>query len=237
MKRGSGVLLPIFALPEDYGIGTFGKEAYAFADFLASCHFKYWQMLPLNPTSFGDSPYQSFTAFGLNPYVIDLTALAEEGFLTKKDLKPLQGRYQRSIDYGKLYNERFPMLYKAYLNSDAVKQGEIASFQKANAYWVEDYALYMVMKGMNQSKSWLEWDKALTPERALKEKWEEFGFWVWVQYEADLQYKKLKAYVNSKGLKIIGDIPIYVALDSADCYFNPQLFQLGVDRKPSFVAG
>lgn len=242
MERGSGILLPIFSLKSKYGIGTFGSEAYNFVDFLEKSHQKYWQLLPLNPTSYGDSPYQSFSAFALNPYFIDLELLIKQGYITKEDAKELDKPYFRGIDYGFLYNVRFNVLKKAYHNSFDSLSEKIRGFVAKNA-WAKEYAAFMVVKGLNDGRSWQEW----SPEyqnysRALLKKIEnenkdEYNFWIWTQYIATKQYKSLKKYANKHGVKIVGDIPIYVALDSADVWTNQSVFQLDSEHRPTKVAG
>lgn len=243
LNRASGVLLPVFSLPSKYGIGTFGKDAYKFVRYLEKMGMTYWQMLPLNPTSFGDSPYQSFSAFALNPYFIDLEMLRKDGYLQKEDLKPLNHRYQRSIDYGELYNKRFAVLRKAYMLAKDDYKAEIDKFAKRNAYWVKDYALFMVIKDLNKGQSWLNWedDYRLRKKKALakvsEEHKEDIGFWIFLQFIAHQQYVKLRKYAHRHHVKIIGDIPIYVAMDSADVWANPGLFQLDRDRRPVKVSG
>lgn len=237
MKRGAGVLLPIFSLPSEYGIGTFGREAYKFAGYLKKCGVCYWQILPLNPTSYGDSPYQSFSAFALNPYFIDLDVLIDKGYINSKDVAPLRREKGHGIDYGKQYNERFKILYKAFVKAYEKEKPMINKYHEENASWIDDYALFMVMKKLNGGKSFLDWDKSLTPLKSLEKDCEGFTFWIYLQYEAYKQYRALKDYVNSLGIKIIGDIPIYVALDSAECCFHSELFQLNSDKRPLKVAG
>ncbi|MCI2069124.1 MAG: 4-alpha-glucanotransferase [Bacilli bacterium] len=243
MKRGSGILLPVFSLPTRYGIGTFGKEAYDFIKFLEASGQSYWQMLPLNPTSYGDSPYQSFSAFALNPYFIDLTLLKKNGWLTKEDLRPLNHHYHRDIDYGELYQKRFGILKRAYLHSYVSLEEKIKVFIARNRFWLPDYALFMVIKGLNGGKSWLEWDDGyrLYKRKTIKEikgKYqEEINFWIWCQFIATEQFRKLRKYARRHHISLIGDIPIYVAMDSSDVWANPTLFQLDGDRRPLKVAG
>lgn len=243
MDRGSGVLLPVFSLPSKYGIGTFGKDARKFVLFLQKTKQKYWQMLPLNPTSFGDSPYQSFSAFAINPYFIDLTILLKSGYISKDDLKPLNHLYKRTINYGELYVKRYPILNKAFTNSKDELKPKIDSFYKRNKYWLDDYALFMVIKGIFNGESWLNWDKEyrLRNKKVLEKVREEhktdIDFWIWIQYTANEQYRKLKKFANRHSVKIVGDIPIYVALDSADVWANYKYFQLDNYRKPTLVAG
>jgi len=242
--RASGILLPVSSLPSEYGIGSFSKEAYKFVDSLKAAGQKYWQILPLGPTGYGDSPYQSFSTFAGNPYFIDLEDLIEKGYITTKDCEDCDfGDDDRSIDYGKLYESRFVILKKAYKASNIAEDNEFIKFIKKNAYWLNDYALYMAIKNEFNSVSWLEWDEdiRLRKPEALKEYTEklhdEVEFYQFLQFEFHVQWKKLKKYANKKGIKIIGDIPIYVALDSSDCWADTKLFQFDKNNLPKGVAG
>lgn len=244
MERGSGILLPIFSLSSRYGIGTFGKESRSFVLFLEKAGQKYWQLLPLNPTSYGDSPYQSFSAFALNPYFIDLDYLFKDGLLTKEDLAVYKKGYVDKIDYGFQYSVRFKVLKSAYQR--AIETGyekKLLSFLKKEEGWLEDYALFMVIKGLNGGLSWQEWpDEAKLRQKEYiasvkSEHYDEYLFWVFLQYLALNQYQDLRVYAAKHHVKIIGDIPIYVALDSADCWANYSLFQLDELRRPTKVAG
>ncbi len=248
MERGAGILMPIFSLPSEYGIGTFGKESKKFVDFLKESKIKYWQILPLNPTSYGDSPYQSFSAYALNPYFIDLEALITKKLLTKEDCSSLyQGKnYNEYIDYGNIYEKRFPILRKSYENAklDEKLMKKVRSFEKKNKAWIYDYALFMVAKNLNNGDSYLDWsDEKLRKhdkkavEQLKQEHEDDYYFWVYLQYLCDEQYNKLKKYANKNGILIIGDIPIYVALDSADTWANYEEFLLDKDRRPTLVAG
>jgi len=244
MERGSGLLVHISELPSRHGIGTFGKEARSFVRFLAESKQKYWQLLPLNPTSYGDSPYQSFSAFALNPYFIDLDYLVKYGYLTKEDVKEIKGGTNpHYVDYGKVYKERFKVLKKAYHGAYIKEEAKIAKFFIRNKKWLDDYALFMTIKGMFDNKSWVEWPrKYRLHNRNLMNKTriecrEDYCFYIWVQYEANKQYMKLKRYAKRKNIKIIGDMPIYVALDSADVWGNHRLFQLDRNRRVVKVAG
>ncbi|MBO8414551.1 MAG: 4-alpha-glucanotransferase, partial [Firmicutes bacterium] len=198
IKRASGVLLPIFSLPGKYGIGTFGKEAYNFADFLLETKQKYWQFLPLNPTSYGDSPYQSFSAFAINPYFIDLEMLIEKGYLKEEDCVELAEPYSRKIDYGKEYYCRFKILYKAYENAKGELAEEVEKFRKKNRFWIEDYAQFMVLKNLHNGKGWYDWEEEyrLKNTKAMnklkKEHKDEIDFYVHLQFFAFVQYAKLK---------------------------------------------
>ena len=242
MKRASGVLLPVFSLPSKYGIGCFSKEAYKFIDLLKEAGQSYWQLLPLGPTGYGDSPYQSFSTYAGNPYFIDLKTLIKEGLLTKKECKEYDfGEDDGYVDYEKIYQSRFKALKKAYGRFQ--KNGDYEKFVKDNAYWLDDYSLYMAVKDSQGGAAWTEWEAPLKnrEEHALEEARErladEIGFYKFQQYEFDRQWKKLHAYANKQGVKIIGDIPIYVAFDSADTWAAPELFQFDENNEPIGVAG
>lgn len=242
--RASGVLLPIASLPSKYGIGTFSKEAYKFIDQLKKAGQKYWQILPLGPTGYGDSPYQSFSTFAGNPYFIDLEQLIEDGYITAEECDSFDfGKNKREVDYEKMYFSRFKVLKIAYQNSSIQKDEKYQKFNKKNAYWLEDYALYMAVKDSFGGLSWDEWDKDIkmrkesAVEKYKKELCTEIEFYKFQQYMFAKQWKKLKRYANKKGIKIIGDIPIYVAFDSADTWANPKLFQFDKNGKPVGVAG
>ncbi len=242
MKRSCGILMPIFSLPSKYCIGSFGKESRDFINFLQKSGHSYWQLLPLNPTSYGDSPYQSFSAFALNPYFIDLDGLIKLNYLTKEDVACEQ--FNQYIDYGKLYIERFKLLRKAYQNALNMNiKPKLEKFIKKNKEWLNDYACFMVLKGLNDGNSWQEWSdeyryhSAELVSKIEKNYDEEYYFWVFLQYLAFSQYLKLKSYANKHGVYIIGDIPIYVALDSSDVWSNPDLFKLDENRRPTTVAG
>lgn len=242
--RAAGVLLPVSAIPSAYGIGTFSKEAYRFVDFLKEAGQTYWQILPLGPTGYGDSPYQSFSTFAGNPYYIDLEALIEEGLITKKQCEKYDwGDNESYVDYEKIYLSRFKILKKAFENSNLSGNSEFLAFEKENAFWLEDYALYMAIKDSQKGASWDVWEDEirLRNPKALKayaEKLsEEVLFYKFQQFLFAIQWQKLKKYANDKGIQIIGDIPIYVAFDSADAWANPELFQFDENCMPTGVAG
>ena len=234
--------MPVFSLPSKYGIGCFSKEAYKFVDKLKKAGQSYWQILPLGPTGYGDSPYQSFSTFAGNPYYIDLKTLIKDGLLTKKECKEYDfGEKEDEIDYEKIYRARFKVLKKAY---DRFEKGkDYNDFVNENSYWLEDYALYMAIKDRNNGVSWKEWEAPLRDReesalaQAREELAEEIDFYRFQQYEFDRQWKKLRAYANAQGVKIIGDIPIYVAFDSADTWASPELFQFDENNNPTGVAG
>lgn len=250
MSRAAGILMPITSLPSPYGIGTIGKEAYKFADFLKKSGQTIWQILPVGPTSYGDSPYQSFSTYAGNPYMIDLDMLIEEGLLTASDIEGYEyGSNPGYVDYEKIYNYRFEVLRKAYnnfkaLDKDSAQQKAFRSFKRRNSKWLKNYALYMSVKKSFGMKSWTEWDDEsirLRDEAAVTRYTRKFsndiGFWSFVQFKFYEQWEKFRAYVNSLGIKILGDMPIYVAMDSADTWANPEVFWLDETRNPVCVAG
>ena len=243
-KKSSGVLMHLSSLPSEYGIGSMGAPARKFVDFLKKAGQTYWQMLPICPTSYGDSPYQSFSTFAGNPYFIDLDTLAEKGWLTKEACEASDyGDNESYIDYGRIYNSRFVLLKQAFLNSDILSDEKFTEFCKANQHWLPDYALYMALKNQNDGKSWIEWEEEIRlrkPEAVeyyKKELEEECNFYEFLQYEFHEQWTKVKEYAHEKGIQIVGDVPIYVAFDSADTWANPELFQLDEKNLPLGVAG
>lgn len=242
--RRSGILMPVSSIPSAYGIGSFSKEAYEFVDFLEKAGQSLWQILPLGPTGYGDSPYQSFSTFAGNPYFIDLEQLVQKGWVTEADCRACDfGDNAEYIDYEKIYKSRFVILEKAYRNSDIAQNEEFGAFCAKNVYWLDDYALYMAVKNSFDGVSWLEWDEdiKLRQETAMARytaKYrEEIEFYKFQQYLFQTQWAALKAYANKKKIQIVGDIPIYVALDSADTWANPELFQLDEECTPKAVAG
>lgn len=242
--RRSGILMPITSIPSKYGIGAFSKEAYAFVDFLENSGQKIWQILPLGPTGYGDSPYQSFSTFAGNPYFIDLEKLIEAGWLTKEECDACDfGDNENYIDYEKIYLARFDILRKAYVRSGIEMDPAFQAFVEENAFWLEDYALYMAVKDSLDGAAFLTWEEGLKNRReealaAGREKFaQEIGFYRFQQFLFTKQWMELKAYANEKGISIVGDLPIYVALDSADTWANPELFQLDEDGTPLAVAG
>ena len=244
MRRASGIIMHIASLPGKYGIGTFGKEAFEFVDFLKKAGQGYWQILPLGPTSYGDSPYQSFSAFAGNPYFIDFDILNKEGLLDKKDYQGINfGNDPEKIDYALLFDKKMRVLRVAYEKSLDENKEEIEKFREENKLWLEDYALYMAIKNENELVSWQEWDEKLrlrdkkTLEEYKVKLEKEINYWVFLQYHFFKQWNKLKEYANSFGIKIIGDMPIYVAEDSADVWANPKAFLLDENNIPKKVAG
>ena len=245
MKRSSGVLMPMSSLPSPYGIGTMGKTAYEFVDFLKAAGQKYWQLLPLGPTSYGDSPYASPSTFAGNPYYIDFDLLIADGLLKKTDLKGFRwGSDPEKTDYGKIYRNRFKVLRKAWLNGRTRFAEEIAAFRSENASWLENYALFMSVKEKFGMVSWQEWpDDAIrlrkpeALEAYRRELGEEIDFWVFTQFVFFRQWNALRAYAAGQGIGFIGDVPIYVAMDSADIWSEPWFFQLDEDLRPKEVSG
>ena len=242
MKRSAGILLPISSLTSKYGIGCFDKKAYEFVDYLKEAGQSYWQILPLGPTSYGDSPYQSFSTFAGNPYYIDLNELVLNGLLTKEECEQVGFKDNDDIDYGLLYSKRYALLKKAFERSGITIDADFIRFCDENK-WLDEYALFMALKDYFGGVSWDKWEKNLRLRKvfALNEYRsklsDEINFYKFLQYMFFTQWNKLKKYANEKGIKIIGDIPIYVAADSADVWAKPELFQLDKDGKPKAVAG
>ena len=244
MARSAGVLLSITSLPSPYGIGTIGKEAREFADFLKKAGQSVWQILPVGPTSYGDSPYQSFSTYAGNPYLIDLDTLCEEGLVTKAQIEGFDwGSNDGEVDYEKIYNSRFKVLRIAFENFKTRDQKKYRSFVRRNNKWLKNYALYMAVKSSFNMVSWTEWpdDIKMREETAVR-RYErklrnDINFWKFVQFKFYEQWESFRAYVNGLGIKILGDMPIYVAMDSADTWANPELFQLYDDGDPIAVAG
>ena len=242
--RTCGVLLHLSSLPSLYGVGTMGEAAREFARFLSEAGQTWWQVLPMGPTSYGDSPYQSFSTFAGNPYFIDLDLLAEEGLLERVDYAGEDwGEDPERVDYGLLYQKRFPILQKAVRRLLEAPPKDYPVFLAENNSWLRDYALFMALKDHTGGKPWWEWEgplrrrenSALT--QARRELAEGVAFHQGLQYLFFRQWRALKEYVNGLGVRFIGDLPIYVALDSADVWSKPYLFQLDRELKPVEVAG
>lgn len=244
MNRAGGILLSITSLPSRYGIGCFSQSAYDFVDWLKEAGQTYWQILPLGPTSYGDSPYQSFSTFAGNPYFISLEALIEEGVLTREECEAADfGKKPGLVDYEKMYKARYPLLRKAYERSNISENLDYQRFAADNEWWLKDYALFMAVKDRFEGAPWTEWAKdiRLRWQNAMdyyrRELYFDIEFQQYLQYTFYMQWMKLKAYANEKGIRLIGDIPIYVAMDSADTWANPELFQLDENNVPLAVAG
>ena len=242
--RTSGILMPIFSLPSKYGIGTLGREAYRFVDFLKKGGQTYWQVLPVGPTGFGDSPYQSFSVFAGNPYFIDLDMLAEKNLLDAQQLKNLEKQSNsQKVDYNFLYNIRFNVLREAFNVFKTKKSIEYDVFCRFHASWLDDYALYMAIKNSLSGSSFdcfpnpIKFREKDALQKAREELADDIAFYKTLQFWFYKQWAQLKTYANSKGIKIIGDIPIYTAYDSSDVWAKPNLFQLDKDLKPKAVAG
>jgi len=240
-ERLAGILLPVSSLPSKYGIGSFGETAFKWVDFLFEAKQSYWQILPLSPTGYGDSPYQSFSAFAGNPYFIGLDELRDEGLLEESDYKNIRWyKSKNRIDYAVLYQNREKVLQKAFSRFKDKKA--LNAFVEKNQ-WLEDYGLYMVIKELQDNKSWIEWEEPYRTRQSdvikkiKKEHAEDINYFAFVQYKFFGQWKALKDYSNKKGIQIIGDIPIYVSMDSADVWAHPELYQLDENYKPTEVSG
>lgn len=245
-KRQSGVLMHISSLPGKYGIGSFGQSAYDFVDFLVRTKQRYWQILPLGTTSYGDSPYQSFSAFAGNTYFIDFDILIEEGLLNEADVKGADfGDDPRKVDYAKIFDARRPIMEKAvarFLKADDLSDYE--SFVEQNAAWLEVFAEYMAIKEHFDNLAWTEWpDEAIRRREAAslasyREKLaDKLTYHRVTQYLFFKQWLRLKAYANEHHIEIVGDMPIYVAADSADVWAQPHFFKTDAVGKPTCVAG
>ena len=240
--RESGILMHITSLPGPYGIGTMGKEAYAFVDFLEKAGQSCWQILPLAPTGYGNSPYQSFSSCAGNHYLIDPDTLVREGLLTTEEITSINwGSDPERVDFGALYVNRLRLLKLAFRRFRP--DGAYEAFVSENESWLADYGLFMALKDVFGGIPWGQWPEPLMrhERQALAEKRRELqeavSFQYFLQYEFDRQWKALRGYANGKGIRIIGDVPIYVPLDSADVWANPELFQLDENRRPQMVAG
>jgi 4-alpha-glucanotransferase len=246
-KRKSGILLHPTSLPGEYGIGSLGEEAYEFIDFLILSKQKLWQILPLGPTGYGDSPYQCYSAFAGNPLLISLKKLREEGLLTADDLKTSENFEEECVDYGQVINFKLPLLEKAFneffSSLNKVDKKKFRRFCRNNKDWLDDYSLFMALKEYFAGKPWFEWEERikLREQEAINSYKEELKnrirFRKFIQYIFFKQWKELKAYANQNCIKIIGDIPIFVAADSADVWANPDLFDLDENGQPVNVAG
>lgn len=240
--RTSGILMHITSLPGPYGVGTMGKQAYAFVDFLKEAGQSVWQILPLTPTGYGDSPYQSCSTYAGNHYLIDLPTLVEEGLLKNEELEEIQWcSREDKADFGLLYQNRLKVLRLAY--GRFAPGAEYTRFCRENESWLPEFALFMALKDHFGGKPWYDWDlplklrKAKALSQAKTELKEDIGFYCFVQYLFDIQWRALRNYAKESGIRIVGDVPIYVPLDSADVWSSPELFQLDEDRNPTAVAG
>ena len=245
MKRSSGLLLPVFSLPSPYGIGTFGKAAYDFVDFLEKAGQRWWQILPVGPTSLGDSPYMSPSAYAGNPYYIDLDMLAKDGLLKQEEITACSwGKDPARVDYDCLQGQRLLLLKKAADRGIARDRAAVDLFASENTDWLPDYTLFMALKEYFDGKDWMEWpDEAIRLHRpdavaAYREKLAgQVQFYTYLQFLFFNQWQKLRTYAKEKGIGIIGDMPIYVAMDSADVWSSPENFLLDEENVPVKVAG
>ena len=245
MKRSCGILMPISSLPSPHGIGTLGAEARKFVDFLADAGQSWWQILPVGPTSYGDSPYQNFSAYAGNPYYVDLDLLCEDGLLTPAEVNSVNwGTDPAKVDYSAIYNSRFPLLHLAMERGWERDADKVAAFSEENASWLPDYALFMAVKRHFGMQSWTEWPdediRLRRPEavaRYQEELADDIRLFTYIQYLFFRQWEDLRSYAHEKGIGIIGDLPIYVAMDSADVWADPRAFQLDERNVPAEVAG
>ncbi len=245
MNRASGILLHITSLPSPYGIGTLGKAAYAFGDFLCAAGQSYWQMLPVGPTGYGNSPYQSFSTFAGNPYLIDFDLLFEDGLLLKEEYQHITwGDCPERISYDAIYRNREGVLRKAFRRGWARDKALVEAFFAEQEGWLPDFALFMALKKHFGMGSWLTWedeDIRLRRPNAIKQYkallHQDIAFYIYVQYLFFSQWRALKEYLLKRNVRLIGDLPIYVSLDSADVWTRPENFLLQEDRRPYYVAG
>jgi len=261
-ERAAGILLPVSSLPSPYGIGSFGNAAREWLRFLNAGGQKYWQILPLGPTGWGDSPYQSFSAFAISPYYVDLPTLIEQKFLLESECAAIRwNKRADAVDYGALYQHRETLLRLAcerFIKSESAskKNSRVAkktagtetatafeSFRSVNSFWLDDYSLFMALKTQHKGRVWFEWDKPLrlrdktALEKIKMELATELYFHSFVQFLAHTQWQSIRDYARKLGIAIIGDMPIYVAADSADAWSNSALFQLDKNCRPLRVAG
>lgn len=243
--RASGLLLSVTSLPSKYGIGTMGEEARNFIDFLHASGQTFWQLLPIGPTGYGDSPYQSSSSYAGNPYLIDLDALCADGLLLPEETEKTPfGTDPSFVDYGLLYENRRPLLRRAFLRAkERGDELQWLEFMEKEKSWLPDFALYAAIKKQNGEKPWKDWPDALrnrNPEAIAEAKSElrnDILFEVFLQYVFFAQWKEMKRYANRKSIYLIGDLPIYIAEDSAELWANPHLFHMDEDNVPEIVGG
>ena len=242
--RSSGILLPVSSLPTRYGIGGFSREAYEFVDQLERAGQRNWQILPLGPTGYGDSPYQPFSSYAGNPYFIDLDELCNEGLLKPEEYQNISwGADPTKVDYGLLYENRFRVLGKAIKRLKEQRLKELTEFCFNERQWLDDYSLFMALKEKAGGAPWEMWAEPLKFRKpdaisaATLELNEEIWFWRGVQFLFFRQWEKLKKYASERGILIIGDLPIYVAEDSADVWAHPEVFQMDENLQPKAIAG
>lgn len=236
-------MLSVTSLPSKYGIGTMGEEAFRFIDLLVDLKQKYWQVLPLGPTGLGDSPYQSFSAFAGNPYLIDLDILVEEGLLKSFEINEYSfGNDEKHVDYSALFENRFKVLHRAFMRFDLNKP-DYMDFCSRNAFWLEDYSVYMAIKESTNYQGWQEWKGKIREHDAdeiaefKKTHAANVNFWCFLQYKFFEQWAKVKKYANERGIEIIGEVPLYVSEDSADVWANRKLFKINKSGYLDEVAG
>ena len=247
MNRSAGILLAVSSLPSRYGIGSFSSEAYRFVDFLADAGQTYWQILPLSPANHDiskDSPYQAFSAFAGNPYYIDLDALVSEGVLTREEVDGADfGSDPEHVNYDKLYATRLPLLRRAYERSNIAQDEGYRGFVRDNGWWLDDYALFMACKAHFDNAAWMDWPEDIRRhwgfalEYYHRTLYYDVEFHKYLQYKVFQQWYALKRYANERHIRIVGDIPIYVSMDSADVWAHAELFQLLDGNRQSAVAG
>lgn len=242
--RKSCIIFHISSLPSEYGIGKMGRHAFEFVDFLKDSGVKCWQILPLSPTSYGDSPYQSFSVNAGNPYFIDFEILEGDGLLEHQEYSDIIWESNpKKVDYSIIYNNCFDVLRIAYSRFRASKFPAYKKFCDANVSWLEEYAMFMALKFKNGGKAWYEWENDISMHKfkaiadVKKELKKEIGFFKFIQFEFNRQWNALKSYANENGIEIVGDIPIYCALDSVEAWCEPKLFWFDRKRRPVCVAG
>ena len=240
-KRSSGILMHISSLPSPYGIGTLGKSAFDFVDFLHKSKVSLWQMLPLGVTNYGDSPYQSPSAKGLNYYFLDLDILVQKKLLLKSEIDSKSfGTDPTKVDYGMMFQSRIPLLKKAFARFD-IQDKEFIKFEKEGQF--RDFAFYMTLKAMNGYKPWYDWPEEIRhysfviEQRIIKDYKKDYLFYVWTQFEFLNQYLAVKEYANKQGISIIGDMPLYLSRDSVEAYKYPEMFLFDKNQNPTLVAG
>lgn len=246
-RRVSGLLLHPTSLPGGLGIGELGEAAYRFVDFMCSCGQTLWQVLPLGPTGYGDSPYQCFSAFAGNPLLVSVEALLLDGLLVAEDVAEVPPFLEHSVEFGAVKGYRWGLLRRAHqrfvARNDRALHEQVATFQRAQRHWLEDYALFAALKDAHDGAPWTAWKADIRDrEPAALQRWRhdlatEIDLHVFVQFVFAHQWSALRAYANQRGVRILGDIPIFVAHDSADVWANPDLFHLAADGMPLVVAG
>lgn len=244
--RACGIFLHISSLPSNQGIGCFDQSAYRFIDLLSNSGMQYWQVCPLSPTSYGDSPYQSTSTFAINPYFIDLNDLVDQDLLTNDDIQPLSELSNTNVDFAQLYQLFFPILHKAhdeFLKTN-IHNDEYDLFCEQSQWWLDDYALFMAIKDIMNGKPWTQWpqqyfnyDSAKIEASKSHEIQHLISFYKFIQYVNNNQWKSIKTYANNHNINIIGDIPIFPAMDSADIWANRNIFKINENGLPSHVAG